>query len=204
MSTNTMYNVIVPTGSFPLADAAKALTFEAQQEKYRIGHMERHYKQLLEDQRKINQLTKYRLEKDFTAYIESEKISILECDDPRDVFREYCDSYIPHMHWELLQYAANESWFREVDDDEGLLPKKPTIFNIVQCAIYETLQGVGYGVFNDFKESGYLVKQVERWDNHAERLEDLAEDNEDYAERLEYAQSRAEYWKDLFDKLEDF
>tara|TARA_R110000822_G_scaffold11787_1_gene42848 strand:+ start:530 stop:838 length:309 start_codon:yes stop_codon:yes gene_type:complete len=79
-----------------------------------------------------------KLIKDMLNELEENKEAIVPSDYPEDMIFEVVDAWIPVYYYDLSQMLAEDNSLAEVDD-AGLLPEKPTVWNILTTSVYERL-----------------------------------------------------------------
>lgn len=80
-------------------------------------------------------------------------------EDPHysDTLHEICDGAIPIYNSELAACLADDPGLAEVDDP-GLLPTNPSVWQIIQTAIYEQLSQHAHQFFEEKKEEYETLK----------------------------------------------
>ena len=92
--------------------------------------------------------TMHQLEIDLIDELNNNKKEILERKYPSDVIHEYVDGWIPVYNYDLIEALSSDHTLANVDDT-GLLPKNPSVHDIIRTAIYERLINVAYTWLSD-------------------------------------------------------
>lgn len=83
------------------------------------------------------------LKKEMIDALEDSLEELMAAHDPIDLVHELIDGGIPIYNSDLAELLADDNNFASVDD-EGLLPKNPTVWQIISTACYEYLCGISY------------------------------------------------------------
>ena len=95
-----------------------------------------------------NKTTMHELEKNLIEELNDNKKEILEREYPSDLIHEYAEGWVPIYNSDLIETLSSDHSLSNVDDT-GLLPKNPSVHDIIRTAIYERLVGAAYEWLND-------------------------------------------------------
>ena len=94
------------------------------------------------------------LTRDLIASLDADKDTIQTAAYPDDLIHEYVDSTIPVYNWELAECRADNPSLA-YPDDEGLLPEKANVWQILMVSISEQLTHVAYEWLEDNFDEGF-------------------------------------------------
>lgn len=92
--------------------------------------------------------TMHTLRKNMIEQLNDERADILADRYPEDRITEIIDGFIPVYHSHLAELLADSPSLGDGPDDSGLLPDRPTVWNIITAAVYEDLSAEAFQWLN--------------------------------------------------------